>query len=196
MKRICVFCGSSPGARSEYIQVAKHLGHILVDRKIGLVYGGASVGMMGEIANTVLKRGGEVIGVIPRALVSKEIAFTQIADLRIVNSMHERKDLMVKLSDGFIALPGGLGTLEEFFEVVTWAQLSMHQKPCGFVNICNYYSKLVDFLDYAVNQQFIKLEHRSMILVEENPEVLLKKFELYQPPEIDKAKWALQMTKA
>ena len=164
MKQVCVFCGSSSGARPEYIRAARHLGRVLACRNLGLVYGGASVGIMGEIANAVLEEGGEVTGVIPRMLMEKEVAHTGVSDLRIVGSMHERKALMAELADGFIALPGGLGTFEEFFEVLTWEQLGMHQKPCGLLNVGQYYSKLVDFLDYAVFQQFIKAEHRSGVI--------------------------------
>ena len=194
MKRICVFCGSSPGARPEYLQAAKQLGHTLAYKGIGLVYGGAKVGMMGKIAEAVLEKGGEVIGVIPKELVKKEVAFNELADLRVVDSMHERKALMADLSDGFIALPGGLGTIEEFFEVVTWAQLGMHPKPCGLLNVAQYYDRLLDFLDHSVEEKFVELEHRSMILVDENPEKLLRKFETYHPPKIDKAKWVLGLS--
>ena len=194
MKRICVFCGSSPGARPEYIHAAKQLGHTLAGKGIGLVYGGGKVGMMGKIAESVLEKGGEVTGVIPKGLAEKEVAFTGLADLRVVDSMHGRKALMADLSDGFIALPGGLGTIEEFFEVVTWAQLGLHLKPCGVLNVMQYFDRLLDFLDHTVNEKFVELEHRSMILVDENPENLLQKFETYQPPNIDKAKWALQLS--
>lgn len=194
MKRICVFCGSSPGSRPEYLQAARQLGHTLASKGIGLVYGGGRVGMMGKIAESVLEKGGEVIGVIPKELVEKKVAYTGLADLRVVGSMHERKALMADLSDGFIALPGGLGTIEEFFEVVTWAQLGIHPKPCGLLNIVQYYNKLLDFLDHTVSEKFVELEHRSMILVDENPEKLLQKFESYRPPKIDKAKWALQLS--
>jgi len=194
MKRICVFCGSSPGSGPEYAKAAKQLGYTLASRDIGLVYGGAKVGIMGHIAKSVLEKGGEVIGVIPKELVEKEVAFTDLADLRVVNSMHERKALMADLSDGFIALPGGLGTIEEFFEVVTWAQLGIHPKPCGLLNVKQYYNRLLDFLDHTVNENFVELEHRSMILVDENPEKLLQKFESYHPPITDKAKWVLQLT--
>jgi uncharacterized protein (TIGR00730 family) len=187
-----VFCGSSPGARPQYLQAAIELGHILADKKIGLVYGGARVGIMGKIAETVLEQGGEVIGVIPKGLVEREVAFTGLADLRVVNSMHERKALMAELADGFIALPGGLGTIEEFVEVVTWAQLGIHPKPCGLLNVERYYDRLLDFLDHTVDEQFVEREHRSMILVDENPERLLQKFETYRPPTTDKAQWALQ----
>jgi uncharacterized protein (TIGR00730 family) len=167
---------------------------VLAKNKIGLVYGGGNVGLMGEIAKAVLEAGGDVIGVIPESLAQKEVAFTELADLRIVGSMHERKALMVELSDGFIALPGGLGTIEEFFEVLTWAQLGIHHKPCGLLNVCQYYSPLMHFLDRTVEQQFVEPEHRSMILIDEDPEALLIKFESYQPPQVDKAAWVLQMT--
>ena len=193
MRRICVFCGSSPGARPEYLQAAKQLGYTLASKDIGLVYGGARVGMMGKIAESVLEKGGEVTGVIPKGLVEKEVAFTELADLRVVDSMHERKALMAELSDGFIALPGGLGTIEEFFEVLTWAQLGIHPKPCGLLNVKQYYDRLLDFLDHTVNENFVEPEHRSMILVDENPEILLQKFETYHPPIIDKVKWVLQL---
>jgi len=185
MQRVCVFCGSSPGSRPEYVQAARQLGRALADREIGLVYGGASVGVMGEIANAVLEEGGSVTGVIPRSLVEK-VAHTGLADLRVVGSMHERKALMAQLADGFIALPGGLGTIEEFFEVVTWAQLGMHQKPCGLLNVCQYYDGLMDFLAHAVAQRFIKEAHRAMILMDENPDSLLNRFEVYRAPKVDK----------
>jgi uncharacterized protein (TIGR00730 family) len=193
MKRICVFCGSSPGARPDYLQAARELGHVLVRSRIGLVYGGARVGTMGEIATTVLQDGGEVIGVIPQALLEKEVAHTGLSDLRVVGSMHERKALMAELADGFIALPGGLGTIEEFFEILTWAQLGMHSKPCGFLNIAAYYSPLLEFMDLAASQKFVEPEHRAMIMVDENPAALLARFAVYQAPTVDKAKWALGM---
>ena len=195
MKRICVFCGSSPGARPEYLHAAKQLGYTLASKDIGLVYGGAKVGIMGKLAEAVLEKGGEVIGVIPKGLVEKEVAFTGLADLRVVDSMHERKALMADLSDGFIALPGGLGTIEEFFEVLTWAQLGIHPKPCGLLNVHHYYDRLMSFLDHAVNEKFVEAEHRSMILMDENLERLIQKFETYLPPNIDKAKWVLQLSK-
>lgn len=194
MKKICVFCGSSPGARPEYVEAAKRLGHTLAEKQIGLVFGGASVGMMGQVAQAALEAGGQVIGVIPKALLEREVALTELVDLRVVGSMHERKALMAELSDGFIALPGGLGTLEEFVEVLTWAQLGMHRKPCGLLNICQYYDQLMSFLDHVVQQQFIEPEHRAMVLVDQDPEKLLKKFEIYQPPRSDKAAWALRMS--
>src|SRR5512139_2553578 len=135
VERICVFCGSSPGAKQDYLQVARSLGHALAERNIALVYGGASVGIMGQLAKACLDAGGEVIGVIPKILAESEVAHTHLSQLHVVESMHERKALMAELADGFIAMPGGLGTLEEFFEVLTWAQLGMHGKPCGLLNV-------------------------------------------------------------
>lgn len=196
MRRICVFCGSSPGARPEYLDAAVHLGHTLARNNIGLVYGGARVGIMGRVAESVLEQGGDVIGVIPKALVEKEVAFTGLADLRVVDSMHDRKALMADLADGFIALPGGLGTIEEFFEVVTWAQLGIHSKPCGLLNINQYFRKLMDFLDHTVTERFVEREHRSMVLMDDDPERLLRKFEAYQPPLTDKAQWVLRFSQA
>lgn len=186
MKRVCVFCGSSPGARSEYATATRRLGRVLVDRKLGLVYGGGNVGLMGEIADAVLHESGEVIGVIPRALVDKELGHGGVSDLRIVDSMHERKALMFDLSDGFITLPGGMGTLEEYFEVLTWAQLGVHGKPCGLLNVCDYYRTLIEFLDHAVAQRFLKNHHRQMVLIEKDPEALIEKLEAYQAPRIEK----------
>lgn len=192
MKRMCVFCGSSPGLRPEYSQAARRLGSILAQKQVGLVYGGGNVGMMGQLANAVIEQGGEVIGVIPRELLEKRVAYTGLSDLRVVGSMHERKALMAELADGFIALPGGLGTLEEFFEVWTWAQLGLHQKPCGLLNICDYCTPLITFLDHLVTQGFLAAAHRSMVMVEEHPETLLEQFDQYRAPIVDKAAWALQ----
>lgn len=194
MQRICVFCGSSPGAKPEYVQTARRLGQALARRGITLVYGGASVGMMGQIAKAALEAGGEVIGVIPKNLFDMNVAFTQLKQLHVVASMHERKARMAELSDGFIALPGGLGTIEEFFEVLTWSQLGMHRKPCGLLNTGQYYNSLLDFLDRAVEQQFVEIEHRQMVLIDESPEGLLDQFNTYQPPTASKAAWALQKT--
>ena len=190
MKRICVYCGSSPGVRPEYILAARQLGQTLARRRVELVYGGGNVGLMGEIARAVVDACGNVIGVIPRDLADKEVAFKELADLRIVNNMHERKALMVKLADGFIALPGGFGTFEEFFEVVTWTQLGFQRKPCGLLNVSQYYSKLIEFLDHTVAEQFIRPEYRAIVLVDENPDALLDKLATYEPPQIDKAKIA------
>ena len=191
MRRVCVFCGSSVGARPEYREAARALARALTRRGIGLVYGGSRVGVMYEIAATALEAGGEVIGVIPQELVDKEVAFTGLSDLRIVGSMHERKALMAELSDGFIALPGGLGTIEELLEVLTWAQLGLHKKPCGLLNVCHYFDALVRFLDHAVDQRFIKPEHLGMLLIEEDPEALLARFGRYHAPSVHKTGWAL-----
>ncbi len=195
MERICVFCGSSPGAKPDYILAARHLARTLAARNVTLIYGGSRVGLMGQVAKACLEAGGEVIGVIPRKLVEMELAYTELAQLHVVDSMHERKALMADLADGFIALPGGLGTVEEFFEVLTWAQLGMHPKPCGLLNTCHYYDKLVAFLDEMVEQQFVELPHREMLQIDEDPEELLKKFEIYQAPQTSKAAWVLEMTK-
>ena len=148
------------------------------------------MGIMGELARTMLAAGGEVIGVIPASLVEKEVAFEDLPDLRVVSSMHERKTVMAGLAQGFIALPGGLGTMEEFFETLTWAQLGLHAKPCGLLNVCGYFDKLVSFLDQAVEERFIMPENRSMVLIDDNPDTLLDQFESYQPPKVDKAAWA------
>lgn len=193
MKRLSVFCGSSRGASNIYSGAARKLGRTLVKNNIGLVYGGGDVGLMGEIAHTVVDKGGEVIGVIPKALYDKEVAYTTLPDLRVVNSMHERKSLMVELSDGFIALPGGLGTIEEFFEVLTWSQLGIHEKPCGILNVDGYFDHLIQFLDHSVNQKFVNKVHQSMIIINNNPVELIKSFKSYKAPKIDKAKWILSM---
>ena len=191
MKRICVYCGSGIGAHPAYAESARNLGKILANNNIELVYGGASVGLMGIIAKSVIENNGKVIGVIPKSLVGKEVALTELIDLRIVGSMHDRKVLMSELSDGFIALPGGFGTLEEIFEIITWAQLGFHEKPCGLLNINKYYNYLLQFLDHITDQCFVEPAHRNMIIVEETPEELLFKFQNYFPSKFDKAKWAL-----
>jgi uncharacterized protein (TIGR00730 family) len=194
MKRVCVFCGSSPGVRPEYVLAARELGQLLARKRIGLVYGGARVGMMGALAAAAVEAGGEVTGVMPGALVRKEVAYTRLKDLRIVETMHERKALMAELSDGFVALPGGLGTIEEFFEVLTWAQLGMHQKPCGLLNVNGYFDPLATFIDHAVTQQFISPAGRSLVIMDNTPEKLLQKFDHYVAPSSDKASWALLMS--
>ncbi len=185
MKRICVYCGSRSGKRPEYTQAAHLLANELILRGIGLVYGGAHVGIMGQLADAVLAKNGEVIGVIPEDLVTKEVAHYGLTELKIVGSMHERKSLMADLADGFIALPGGLGTLEELFEILTWAQLGLHRKPCGLLNIDGYYDGLVAFLDHAVDEQFVKPVDRSMLLIEQQPQRLLNIFANYQAPSVE-----------
>ena len=165
------------GSKPVYAEAARQLGHALASRSLGLVYGGTNVGTMGELANAALEGGGEVIGIVPRIFIEKAIAHDALSDLRVVDAMHERKGLMAELSDAFIALPGGLGTIDEIFEMVTWTQLGLHRKPCGLLNVCEYYSKLADFLDYAVSEGFIKEPHRSLILVDESPDALLRKLD-------------------
>ena len=182
LKTICVYCGSGTGNKLYYEEEARYLGRLFVEKGIELVYGGARVGIMGAIADEVLNEGGKVIGVIPQNLVRREVAHNGLMDLRIVSSMHERKALMAELSDGFIALPGGLGTLEELSEILTWAQLGLHAKPTGVLNIGGYYDRLIGFLDYAVEEGFIKPVNRSLLLIKGKAEDLLDDFEHYESP--------------
>ena len=186
MKNICVYCGSNPGRQEVYAEGARALAQALVARDLGLVYGGASVGIMGLIADSVLQLGGRVVGVIPEALKLKEIEHTGLTELHVTKSMHERKTLMAELSDGFIALPGGIGTLEEIFEVWTWAQLGFHAKPCGLLNVAGYYDALTTFLDHTVAEQFVKPAHRATLMVEAAPDTLLDRFASYSPPSVHK----------
>ncbi len=186
MKNICVYCGANPGRQEAYSGAARDLAKALVDRDVGLVYGGASVGIMGLIADSVLQLGGRVVGVMPEALVRKEIAHKRLTELHVTQSMHERKNLMAELSDGFIAMPGGIGTLEEIFEIWTWAQLGFHAKPCGLLNVAGYFDSLTTFLDHAVTEQFVKKPHRSMLIVDHEPEALLDRFAKYEPPSVQK----------
>lgn len=182
MKRICVYCGSSSGARPSYTDAARALGESLLERGLGLVYGGSNVGLMGVIADTVLAAGGEVIGVIPRALVAKEVAHPGLIELRIVDSMHDRKAAMAELADAFIALPGGFGTLEEFSEIVTWVMLGLHRKPCGLLNVEGYYDGLLSFLNHAVTEGFISPQIRSIVLTDSQADNLLDKISRYEAP--------------
>jgi uncharacterized protein (TIGR00730 family) len=186
MDKICVFCGSSPYSDSKYYETAKDLARLLVQNKIGLVYGGSNIGTMKVIADTVLEAGGEAVGIMPQVLVDKEIAHPGLTELHIVDSMHERKALMAELSDGFIALPGGIGTLEELFEILAWALLEIHKKPCGILNAHRYYDKLMDFLNHAAAEHFIKAEHHSILIMEEAPELLLQKMNGYRAPKVKK----------
>ena len=186
MKRICVFAGSSRGAREDYAQAAERLAVELVTRGYGVVFGGGRVGMMGVLADATLALGGEVIGVIPKALLEKEVAHGGLTELRVVASMHERKAMMAELSEGFIALPGGLGTLEEFFEVLTWAQLGLHPKPCGLLNVRGYYDRLLEFLDLTVEERFVKSPHRALVITSTSPADLLERFATYRPPQVEK----------
>lgn len=181
MKSVCVFCGSSPGVGPAYAEAARALGRALVRRNLRLVYGGGNIGLMGILADAVLREGGEVIGVIPQALLAKEVAHRGLTQLHVVGSMHERKALMAERSDGFLALPGGYGTLEEFCEVLTWAQLGLHLKPCGLLNVNGYYDRLLQFLGRAVSQGFLRPEHRALVLVGGTPEEVLDLLAAYRP---------------
>jgi len=187
MKSICVFCGSNDGARATYTEAAIELGAAIAGRDLRLVYGGAHVGLMGAVADAALRAGGEVVGVMPLALVEKEIAHSGLTKLHAVGSMHERKAMMADLSDGFVALPGGAGTLEEVFEVWTWGQLGHHDKPVGFLNVEAYFDGLLAFLDHQTAERFMRSEHRDMLVVETESESLLDRFAAYDPPRV--AKW-------
>lgn len=186
VRSVCVFCGSSPGRRPDYTAAAERLGRALALSGRRLVYGGGNVGLMGIVADAALAGGGEVIGVIPGALAEREIAHAGVTDLRVVDSMHTRKALMAELSDAFIAMPGGFGTFEEFFEAVTWTQLGVHRKPCGLLNVGGFYTPLAAFIDQAVTEGFIKPIHRAMIVVDDNPERLLNSLATVKLPDVPK----------
>ena len=187
MKRIAVFCGSNKGVRPEYAQAAEKLGAVLARRGLELVYGGGCVGLMGILADAALKNGGHVIGVIPDKLVIKEVVHEKLPDLRVVKTMHERKALIAELSDGFIALPGGYGTYEEFCEILAWGQLGWHQKPFGLLDVADFYRGFLDFFDHATREGFIRPKHRELVMVEEDAEKLLHRLETFQPP--TEVKW-------
>lgn len=182
MKRICVFCGSGLGARPEFAAAAREMGREIVRRGLGLVYGGGRVGLMGVIADAALEAGGSVIGVIPRAFSTKELAHEGLTELRVVATMHERKALMAEFSDAFVAIPGGLGTLEEFCEVLTWAQLGIHAKPCGLLNVEGYYDSLLALFDHAVAERFVRPEHRALVLASDESTLLLDALATYHAP--------------
>jgi hypothetical protein len=186
MRRLCVFCGSSPGRNGAYVEAAQRLARAMAARGIGLVYGGGSVGVMGAVADAMAAAGGEVIGVIPEFLQRREVAHEGVSDLRVVATMHERKALMADLSDGFVALPGGIGTMEEFFEVWTWTQLGAHGKPCALLNVEGYFDKLLNFLDHMVEERFLAPAHREIVFVEHEPEMLLDRIGRFVAPETDK----------
>ena len=186
MKQVCVFAGSSDGARPEYREAAQELGRALVDWRVGLVYGGARLGLMGVLADAVLAAGGRVTGIIPEHLVQREVAHQGLSELYIVTSMHERKARMADMSDGFVALPGGLGTLEELFEVLTWAQLGLHSKPCGLLNVRGYFDGLLSHVDHSIAEGFIRPESRPMLLVSTQSDALLKQFDTYASPVIER----------
>ena len=186
IRRVCVFCGSNTGNDPAYIEAAQSLGRLFAREGIALVYGGGSVGLMGQLADAVLEAGGEAIGVIPHALWAREVGHRGLTDLRIVDTMHERKATMAELADAFIALPGGLGTLEEIFEVWTWAQLGLHQKPLGFLDVNGFYAPLMEFLDRAVRARFVKEQHRAIAMIASDAEALLRRFDSWQPPRVEK----------
>jgi uncharacterized protein (TIGR00730 family) len=186
MKTVCVYCGSNVGMREEYADAARLLARQLASAGVGIVYGGASKGLMGILADAMLDAGGEVVGVIPSALQAREIAHLELTELHVVNSMHERKALMAELSDGFVALPGGFGTLEEIVEMLTWAQLQFHEKPCGLLNVAGYFDGLLRYLDHAQAEGFVRPQHRRMLLVSADPADLMRQFAEYRAPVVQK----------
>jgi uncharacterized protein (TIGR00730 family) len=182
MRRLCVFCGSSTGSRPEYAESTRRLGQLLAGRDIELVFGAGHVGLMGVLADAVLEAGGRAVGVIPQALVDKELAHGRLSELHVVSSMHQRKALMADRADGFVALAGGYGTCDELFEIVTWAQLGIHGKPIGLLNVAGFFDPLLAWIDRAVAEGFIRLEHRRLLLVDDDPVRLLDALARYQPP--------------
>jgi uncharacterized protein (TIGR00730 family) len=186
LRRLCVYAGSNPGSRPDYSDAAAALARVLAERGIGLVYGGGKVGLMGVLADTILGAGGEAIGIIPRSLFDREIAHTGLTDLRVVGSMHERKALMAELADGFVAVPGGIGTLEELIEVFTWSQLGIHAKPVGVLDVAGFYSGLDGFLDHMVGEGFLRGEHRAGMISEPAPEALLERMQAWEPVQVQK----------
>lgn len=187
LRSLCVFCGSSPGADPAYLAAAHHLGATLATNGMTLVYGGASVGLMGAMADAALAAGGRVIGVLPQALQEREVGHAGLSELHIVGSMHERKARMADLADGFVALPGGAGTLEEFFEVWTWGMLGLHTKPCALLNTNGYFDPLLAMFDRMVEQRFVRPIHRAMVIVASDPVKVIERCAAYQPPTV--AKW-------
>ena len=187
LRRVCVYCGSNPGRAPEYRDAARSLARLLVDRGVEVIYGGGAVGLMGTLADAALQAGGRVTGVIPQALVDREIAHRGLSELRIVSSMHERKALMAALADGFVALPGGMGTLEELFEAFTWTQLGLQSKPLGLLDVRGYFAQLVAFLDHVVAERFMTAEHRGLLVVEDRADTLLDALARWQPPQ--RPKW-------
>ncbi len=186
LSSICVYCGSSRGRVDDYTVAAHAFAQAIVERDINLVFGGGGVGIMGILADEVLRLGGKAVGVIPESLMRKELAHANLTELHVTPSMHARKTLMAELADGFVALPGGIGTFEEIFEVWTWAQLGFHRKPCGLLNVAGYYDNLISFLDHAAHEEFVREDHRHMLVVESNPAVLLDRFARYAPPALPK----------
>jgi len=187
MKKIAVFCGSSAGNKDVYTQAANHLAEVLAGNKLTLVYGGARVGLMGVLANRMLEKNSHVIGIMPQFLVDKEVAHSGLTELIKVDSMHERKALIQEMADGFIALPGGFGTIEEIFEMITWSQLNLHSKPCAFFNVHGYYNHMDIFLENCVKEGFIARGYKEMIIIEDDPEMIISRFASYEHHTIDKA---------
>ena len=186
MRRVCVYCGSNAGQRPGYAAAARELADVLVRHELELVYGGADKGIMGVLADAMLERGGKVHGVIPQMLMEKELAHQGLTELHVVASMHARKTMMAALSDGFVAMPGGYGTLEEIIEIITWGQLRFHDKPCGLLNIDGYFDQLLAYLDHANKEGFLRTENRNMLLVDASPVALIQKFERYTAPHVEK----------
>jgi uncharacterized protein (TIGR00730 family) len=186
VRRVCVYAGSNPGSHPAYAEAAQALATTMAERSIGLVYGGGKVGLMGVLADTMLEHGGEAIGVMPQALIDREIGHPGLTELRVVDSMHERKALMAELSDGFVAVPGGIGTLEELIEVYTWSQLGIHEKACGVLNVRGYYDHLAALLDHAVAEGFLRPQHRAVLSVASEPAELLDRLAAYEPPTVGK----------
>lgn len=186
MKSICVFLGANPGKNESYAEAARNMGREIASRGMTTIYGGSNMGLMGILADGALEAGGKVIGVIPDSLVRKEVSHEGISELHVVSSMHERKSMMAKISDGFIAMPGGIGTLDEFFEIFTWAQLGFHKKPCGLLNVGGYYNKLLTFLDTVVEEGFLKEVHKNMVIMGESPAEIIDAFGSYVAPSVTK----------
>jgi uncharacterized protein (TIGR00730 family) len=186
VRRVCVYAGSNFGSDPAYADAARAVAQLLAEREIGIVYGGAGVGLMGVLADTALAAGAEVIGVMPRALIEREIGHTGLTELRMVDSMHERKAEMAEMSDAFVALPGGIGTLEELIEIYSWSQLGLHRKPCGALNVSGFYDGLAGFLDHAVAEGFLRAEHRAVLIVEDGPARLLDRLAAFEPPTVGK----------
>jgi len=195
LRRICVYCGSGVGGHDGYAVAARALGRALIERGVGLVFGGGRIGMMGVLAETVLQGGGEAIGVIPKALMDRGLGLTTATSLRVVETMHARKAMMADLADGFVAMPGGFGTAEEFLEALTWAQLGLHTKPCGLLNVKGYFDHLIRFVDHAVEEQFIDAANRALLIVDDSPEALLDKLASWKAPAVNKAAWATKLLK-
>ncbi len=193
IKSICVFCGSSSGSNPEYTSKAKDLGILLVKKNITLIYGGSNVGLMRVIADTMMEAGGKVVGIMPHTLIDREVAHKNISVFHVVNTMAERKAMMEQLSDGFIAMPGGIGTLDELFEVMSWNQLELISKPLALFNISGYYDQLLSFLNHSVDQHFVKTEHRQNLIAESDENILLEKVLNYNPIKVDGGKWIKEL---